>query len=52
MMYGGVLAVIFNGLIHPRVGGFKRVWNIAESTGRINDLWRMNISPAQVEYPV
>uniref|UniRef100_A0A915B653 Sodium/solute symporter n=1 Tax=Parascaris univalens TaxID=6257 RepID=A0A915B653_PARUN len=47
MMYGGVFALIYKGLSHPRVGGFWPVWNLAYDTGRISELWRMDPSPAQ-----
>lgn len=48
MMYGGVFALIYKGLSHPRVGGFWPVWNLAYDTGRVSELWRMDPSPAQV----
>uniref|UniRef100_A0A0M3I9M8 Sodium-coupled monocarboxylate transporter 1 n=1 Tax=Ascaris lumbricoides TaxID=6252 RepID=A0A0M3I9M8_ASCLU len=47
MMYGGVFALIYKGLSHPRVGGFWPVWNLAYDTGRVSELWRMDPSPAQ-----
>uniref|UniRef100_A0A158R3T4 Sodium-coupled monocarboxylate transporter 1 n=1 Tax=Syphacia muris TaxID=451379 RepID=A0A158R3T4_9BILA len=48
LMYGGVLAVICKSVMHPRVGGVEEVWSIAKSSGRIDDLWHYNITPAQV----
>ncbi|VDK62039.1 unnamed protein product [Gongylonema pulchrum] len=48
MMYGGVFALLYKGLMHPQVGGLAKVWNLAYETGRINELWRMDLNPAQV----
>ncbi len=50
MMYGGVIALIAKGLAHPRVGGFSRVLDIAYQSGRIDDLFQMDLNPAQVPY--
>ncbi|CAI4227779.1 unnamed protein product [Auanema sp. JU1783] len=46
LMYGGVFAIIYKGLSHPRVGGFSRVWEIAKVSGRLDELnrfdWRID----------
>uniref|UniRef100_A0A1I7W7V0 Sodium-coupled monocarboxylate transporter 2 n=1 Tax=Heterorhabditis bacteriophora TaxID=37862 RepID=A0A1I7W7V0_HETBA len=42
LMYGGVLAVIVQGLRHPRVGGLSRVWEIAVESGRVGELARFD----------
>ncbi|RCN38253.1 hypothetical protein ANCCAN_15814 [Ancylostoma caninum] len=38
----GVLTLIVQGLRHPRVGGFGRVWNIAVESGRTSELFRFD----------
>ncbi|EYC12009.1 hypothetical protein Y032_0048g1561 [Ancylostoma ceylanicum] len=42
LMYSGVLTLIVQGLRHPRVGGFGRVWSIAVESGRTSELFRFD----------
>ncbi|KAK6747134.1 hypothetical protein RB195_000388 [Necator americanus] len=42
LMYGGVLTLIAQGLRHPKVGGFGRVWSIAVESGRTAELFRFD----------
>ncbi|KIH67585.1 hypothetical protein ANCDUO_02081 [Ancylostoma duodenale] len=42
LMYSGVFTLIVQGLRHPRVGGFGRVWNIAVESGRTSELFRFD----------
>ncbi|CAJ0944907.1 unnamed protein product, partial [Mesorhabditis belari] len=46
-MYGGVAALIYKGLAHPRVGGLNRVFQIASESGRLSEIWRWNADIAQ-----
>ncbi|KAJ1350262.1 hypothetical protein KIN20_006011 [Parelaphostrongylus tenuis] len=42
LMYGGVFALIVQGLRHPKVGGLARVWDIAIESGRTSELLRFD----------
>ncbi|CAJ0584954.1 unnamed protein product, partial [Mesorhabditis spiculigera] len=47
LMYGGVSALIYKGLNHPRVGGLDRVLRIASESGRLGEMWRWDVGIAQ-----
>ncbi|GMS95696.1 hypothetical protein PENTCL1PPCAC_17871 [Pristionchus entomophagus] len=48
IMYCGVLCLIVRGLMHERVGGVQRVYQLAVETERIHELWR--IDPRLTQY--
>ncbi|KAF8375907.1 hypothetical protein PRIPAC_82336, partial [Pristionchus pacificus] len=47
MMYSGVLCLIVRGLMDERVGGIRRVYQLAVETERIDELWRIDPHLAQ-----
>lgn len=48
LMYSGVLCLIVRGLMHERVGGVSRVFQLAVDTQRMRELWR--IGPEVTQY--